>query len=50
MTTQEMNKVINKRISELIEAGAKKEMIQLGLNEQEIKNELYTVAVSTLIG
>ena len=50
MTTLEMNNTINERISELIKAGAKKEMIQRGMNDQEIKNELYQSAICSLLG
>jgi hypothetical protein len=50
MTTQEMNTTINNRINELIESGAKKEMIKKGMNEEAIKNELYSAAVCSLLG
>jgi len=41
---------INKRIQELVAAGAEKEMVKQGMNEEEIKKELYVAAVCTLIG
>ena len=50
MTTLEMNNTINERINELIKAGAKKEMIIRGLNEQQVKDELYNAAICSLIG
>ncbi len=50
MTTQELNKTINTRINELIKAGAKKEMMQMGYSDQDIKKELYQAAICSLLG
>lgn len=50
MTTEQMNATINKRINDLIKAGAKKELMQLGLSDAEVKKELYAAAICTLLG
>lgn len=50
MTTERMNATINERINQLIEAGAQKELLQQGLTEAEIKEELYAAAICTLLG
>ena len=50
MSTKEMNVVLNKRINDLIEAGAKKELMQKGLSENEANQEIMSAAIRTLVG